>query len=67
MGLAAEIIDRWAPILVDIDLVTGDHGVFKVSCDEQLIFDKHSEGRHARSGEVEARLEPILGPRLNWK
>lgn len=67
MGLAASLIDRWAPILGRVTLVAGKGGVFNVTCDGAVVFDKKTDGRHAKPGEVEARLEPILGPRLSWK
>ena len=67
MGLAAEVIDRWAPILRTVNLVTGDKGVFKVWLDGDLVFDRKSIGRHANPGEVEKTLERSLGPRLEWR
>jgi predicted Rdx family selenoprotein len=47
--------------------VTSRGGVFKVTCDGQVVFDKKGEGRHAGPGEVESRLEASLGPRMHWK
>jgi predicted Rdx family selenoprotein len=67
VGLAAALIDRWAPILGRVSLLAGKGGVFKVSLDGDLVFDKKAEGRHAQAGEVEARLEATLGPPLSWK
>jgi len=65
--LAESLIDRWAPILTSVALVTSRGGVFKVTCDGQVVFDKKGEGRHAAPGEVESRLEAALGPRMHWK
>jgi len=67
VSLAASLIDRWAPILASVELVGSKGGVYKVSCDGRVVFDKKGEGRHADPGEVESRLESTLGPRLNWK
>lgn len=67
MGLAAALIDRWAPILGRVSLLAGKGGVFKVSFDGTVVFDKKAEGRHAQPGEVEALLEATLGPPLSWK
>jgi selenoprotein W-related protein len=67
VGLAAELIDRWAPILRTVNLVTGDKGVFKVWLDGALVFDRKAIGRHANPGEVERAIEGSLGPRLEWR
>jgi predicted Rdx family selenoprotein len=67
VGLAASLIDRWAPILSSVELVTSKGGVFTVTLDGEVVFDKKAEGRHAAPGEVESRVEKALGPRLNWK
>ena len=67
MGLAESLIDRWAPLLASVELAAGRGGVFTVSLDGRVVFDKKAEGRHAEKGELEARLEPRLGPRLHWK
>jgi predicted Rdx family selenoprotein len=34
------IADGWAPILTGIELRTGSKGVFKISIDGALVFDK---------------------------
>ena len=67
MSLAAELIDRWAPILVGVDLKTADKGRFLVTCDGEVVFDKAAEGRHALPGEVVERLSPVIGPKLSWR
>ena len=67
MSLAEELIDRWAPVLVSVNLKTADKGRFNVTCDGKIIFDKGAEGRHARPGEVVERLAPVIGPKLGWR
>lgn len=67
MGLASDLIDRWAPILVGITLKTSDKGRFTVTCDGSVVFDKAAAGRHAEPGEVVGLLEPFIGPRLDWR
>ena len=67
MGLAEELIDHWAPILVSVTLKTGDKGCFLVTCDGAVVFDKKREGRHVRPGEIVERLTPLVGPRLAWR
>lgn len=67
MSLASELIDRWAPILISVNLITADKGRFNVTCDGNLVFGKDAEGRHPRPGEVVERLAPTLGPKLAWR
>ena len=67
MGLAESLIAGWGPILASVELVSSRGGVFLVSCDDEPVFDKKAEGRHALPKEIEARLEPVLGPRLEWR
>jgi predicted Rdx family selenoprotein len=65
--LAESVIDRWAPILVSVDLVGAHGGAFIVKLDGDTVFDRKAEGHHAEPGEVEARLERTLGPKLPWR
>ena len=65
--VAAEVADGWAPILKGIELRSGVKGVFKVSVDEKLVFDKAVIGRFPNEGEVANRLEEELGPKLQWR
>jgi hypothetical protein len=65
--VTAEIMERWAPILVGVDLLTGSKGVFDVVVDDQTVFTKAQARRRPRPGEIPALLEPILGPPLTWR
>lgn len=50
-----------------IELRSGVKGVFKVSVDGRLVFDKAKVGHLPGPGEVEAAVEKRLGPRLDWR
>ncbi len=65
--VAAEILERWAPVLTGLELRSGTKGVFRVTADEQLVFDKHAVGRMPWPGEIPGLLEPRLGPPLAWR
>jgi predicted Rdx family selenoprotein len=65
--VAAEILERWAPILVGLELRSGTRGVFRVTVDDDLIFDKRTTGHTPRPGELSGLLEPRLGPPLTWR
>jgi len=61
------VIDRWAPIIDRVELVSSRGGAFKVACDGNVVFDRKALGRHAAKEEIEGLLGPLLGPRLEWK
>jgi predicted Rdx family selenoprotein len=66
--VAAEILDRWAPIIIGVDLVSADKGTFRVTADDRLVFDRAAEGRRfPEPGELARRLEPDFGPPLVWR
>jgi predicted Rdx family selenoprotein len=65
--VAAEVADGWAPVLQGIELRSGVKGVFKVSLDGNLLFDKSAAGRMPDQGEVAKKLEQELGPKLQWR
>jgi predicted Rdx family selenoprotein len=66
--VAAEILDRWAPIIVGVDLVSADKGTFRVTADGRRVFDRADEERRfPEPGELARRLEPDFGPPLVWR
>lgn len=64
---AAEILERWAPILVGLELVTADKGKFRVTLDDRAVYDKAELKRLPEPGEVARLLGPDLGPALTWR
>ena len=64
---AAEILEGWAPILTGVELKTGSKGVFTVSLDGEVVFDKAAAGRKPNRGELGAILESRLGKPLAWR
>jgi selT/selW/selH-like putative selenoprotein len=67
VGLAAEILDRWAPVLSDVELKSGSKGRFEVSIDGAEVFSKAALARFPARGEVVKLLEPRLGPAPAWR
>jgi predicted Rdx family selenoprotein len=65
--VAVEILERWAPVLEGVDLRSGTRGVFQVTVDGQVVYDKAGTGRRPRPGEIAQLLEPLLGPPLEWR
>lgn len=48
-------------VIAELTLVTGSAGVFDVVVDGEVIYSKHSTGRHAEPGEVLALFREYLG------
>jgi predicted Rdx family selenoprotein len=51
-------------VIAELTLVTGSAGVFDVVVDGEVIYSKHSTGRHAEPGEVLALFRDHLGPEV---
>ena len=67
MSLASEVLDRWAPIMRAVELISSSGGTFTISLDGQLVFSKKAAGRFPKPGEVAALFEKKLGPALEWR
>ena len=65
--MAAEVADGWAPILEMIELRSGDKGVFKVSLDGRILFDKAEAGRVPQEREIANEIANRLGPPIPWR
>jgi selenoprotein W-related protein len=61
VGLTDELLNGWAPIIKDIDLVPSSGGRFEVTLDDELIFSKAALKRHAEPGEVAAIVRDRIG------
>ena len=55
-------MQKWAPIIANVDLVPSKGGAFEVTIDGELVFSKRSLKRHANPGEVGQLVEARLGP-----
>jgi selenoprotein W-related protein len=66
VGLAAEILRSWAPIITTLELKASKGGRFEVAVDGDLVFSKASLKRHAEPGEIAGLLASKLGPPLDW-
>lgn len=65
--MAVEILAGWAPIIVGLELKTGTSGVFKVSLDGAVVYDKTETKRTPLPGELADRLKESLGPPMKWR
>ena len=62
MRTVEDLLRNYQHLIEDLTVVTGTHGVFDVEVDGQLLYSKHTTGRHARSGEVLDLFRARLGP-----
>ena len=67
VGLAAEILGAWAPIMIDLSLRSGSKGRFEVTLDDELIFSKMKLKRFPTPGEIVRLAEARLGPPIAWR
>jgi predicted Rdx family selenoprotein len=65
--VAAEIAGGWAPILKGIELRSGNKGVFKVSLDNDLVFDKARAGHFPQPGDIAELARARLGEQIPWR
>jgi selT/selW/selH-like putative selenoprotein len=54
----------WAPIISTIELVPSSEGRFEITLDDELIYSKAANGRHAKPGEVAGLVRARLGPEI---
>ena len=52
MGTARDLIHDYQHVIDELTLVTGAKGVFDVTVDGEVLYSKHTTGRHAEAGEV---------------
>jgi len=58
----ADLLHNYQHVIDELRLVTGKSGVFDVVVNDELIFSKKAEGRHANDGEVLERFRAQLDP-----
>jgi selenoprotein W-related protein len=61
VSATTDLLSNYQHVIEDLRLVTGSGGVFDVTVDDELIFSKHTEGRHAQPGEVLERFREVVG------
>jgi selT/selW/selH-like putative selenoprotein len=67
VSLARELLERWAPIMRAVELVSASHGKFEILLDGEVVFSKQAAGRFPKPGEVARLFENKLGPALEWR
>jgi predicted Rdx family selenoprotein len=52
VSAAHDLLHDYQHIIADLRLITGSKGIFDVIVDDEVLYSKHSTGRHATPGEV---------------
>ena len=52
MSAARDLLANYQHVIESLTFVTGDKGIFDVTVDGDVLYSKHSTGRHADDGEV---------------
>ena len=59
--MADEIIANHVEDVASVTLIPGHKGVFKVSLDDELVFDKKEAGRYPEPSEITEKILEVLG------
>lgn len=52
MSVAADLLTNYQHVIESLTFVTGSKGIFDVEVDGEMLYSKHSTGRHAEPHEV---------------
>lgn len=52
MSAASDLLSNYQHVIESLTLVTGAKGVFDVEVGGDVLYSKHSTGRHAEPGEI---------------
>jgi len=56
----ADMLEQFEPEIEAITLIPSSGGVYEIKVNDQLIYSKKSNGRHAEPGEVIGLFEKFL-------
>lgn len=56
MSAAGDLIHDYQHVIDELTFVMGSKGVFDVVVDDEVLYSKKTEGRHAAAGEVLQRF-----------
>jgi predicted Rdx family selenoprotein len=52
VSAAHDLLRDYQHVIAELRLVTGSKGIFDVIVDDEVLYSKHSTGRHAKPGEI---------------
>jgi selenoprotein W-related protein len=52
VSAAHDLLHDYQHVIAELALITGSKGIFEVIVDGEVLYSKHSTGRHAKPGEV---------------
>jgi predicted Rdx family selenoprotein len=52
VSAVSDLLSSYQHVIESLTLVTGSKGIFDVEVDGELLYSKHTAGRHAEPGEV---------------
>jgi len=52
VSAASDLLSTYQHVIESLALVTGAKGIFDVEVDGEMLYSKHTTGRHAELGEV---------------
>jgi selenoprotein W-related protein len=60
--VVSDLLSNYQHVIESLTLVMGAKGVFDVEVDGEMLYSKHSTGRHAEPGEVLALFRDHHAP-----
>lgn len=61
MSTIDDLLSNYQHVIGTVSIVTGSKGVFDVHVDDEVLYSKQLQGRHANPGEVLALFERRFG------
>jgi len=52
VSAANDLLSNYQHVIESLTLVTGAKGIFDIEVDGEMLYSKHTTGRHAEPGEV---------------
>jgi len=63
--VAEDLLGTYQHKIDSLTLIPGPSGIFDVTVNDELIFSKYDERRHAKPGEVLRLFRAIIGPEVS--
>lgn len=63
--MAQELLSSFGPELGEVTLVPGTGGVFIITCNDELIWDRKRDGGFPEAAELKRRVRDLVWPEKN--
>tara|TARA_B100000686_G_scaffold307607_2_gene347967 strand:+ start:572 stop:766 length:195 start_codon:yes stop_codon:yes gene_type:complete len=60
VSTAQELLSDYQQLIKNVNLITGDNGVFDVHIGDELVYSKDKTGRHIFDGEILQIMQGVI-------